>query len=288
MSSIQTTRVYKEIDDAVAAGYTIISEQGGARSGKTYNTAIWLVIYLMSYPGTLCSVVRASLPALKRSVFRDFQDSMTKMQVWSDSAYNKTEMIYRFPNGSILEFFSADNEQKLRGSRRDVLYCNEANELTQLEWQQLRMRTRRFTIADYNPSFPEGHWLCQVNSDPRTYHFITTYNDNPFLEQTIVDEIESYRYTNSTLWQVYGLGQQAQVEGLIFTNIEVIKEIPHYVTKHHWRGMDFGYSLDPTAIVDVFFHDKCLYLDELCYNTAMPNSSVDMEVLFDREVSQLV
>lgn len=84
------------------------------------------------------------------------------------------------------------------------------------------------SIVDYNPSFSDEHWLCDLNRDSRTYHFISTYKDNPFLEQTIIDEIESLQYKNQSLWQVYGLGQQAIVEGLIFPNIEIIDEFPEY------------------------------------------------------------
>lgn len=280
MPKIQTTKVYNEIDRAIKAGYTTVSEQGSARSGKTRNTAIWLIIYLLNHPNTKLSVVRGTTTALRRSVLEDFTEELVKMKLWSDRAYNKSLLTFRFANGSWIEFFGIDNEQKFRGPSRDVLYVNEANELSELEWRQLKMRTRRFTIADYNPSFSDDHWLCDVNKDPRTYHFITTYKDNPFLEQTIIDEIESLQFKNKTLWQVYGLGMQAVIEGLIFTNVEIIDEIPHYAMKYHWRGMDFGYSADPTAIVDVFFHDNTLYLDEICYRTAMLSTDI-IQVLKD-------
>ena len=273
MGRIQTTRVYSEIDRAVKAGYTTISEQGSSRSGKTYNTVIWLVAYCLANPGTRLAVVRATLPALKGSVLLDFKEVIRKFGEWDDRRFNKSELIFTFGNGSWIEFFSCDNEQKLRGRKRDVLYANEANELKQIEWQQLKMRTTRFSIIDYNPSFSDDHWICSVNFDPRTYHFITTYKDNCFLEQTIVDEIESLRGKNQSLWRIYGLGLQAIVEGLIFTNMEVVEEIPPYVKKR-WRGMDFGYQTDPTAIVDVYLYRDNLYIDEICYNTQMLSSDI--------------
>ena len=276
MPRIQTTKVYLELDQAVKAGYTTVSEQGSSRSGKTYNTVIWLCTYMMNHAGLRLSVVRKTLTALRGSVLLDFKDVLVRMGLWSwrDKAFNKSEWTFTFPNGSWIEFFSTDDEQKLRGRKRDICYVNEANELSSLEWQQLKMRTSMFTIADYNPSFSDEHWLCSVNNDPRTYHFITTYKDNPFLEQTIVDEIESLRDKNKSLWQIYGLGLQAVVEGLIFTNVEIIDEIPRYAQKFHWRGMDFGYAADPTAIVDVYFHNNTLYLDEICYNTEMLASDI--------------
>lgn len=284
MPRIQTTKVYTELDQAIKAGYTTVSEQGSSRSGKTFNTVIWLVSYMMNHPGLRLSVVRKTLTALRGSVLLDFKEvlNMFGLWDWKDKAFNKGDFTFTFPNGSWIEFFSTDDEQKLRGRKRDICYVNEANELSYLEWQQLKMRTTMFTIADYNPSFSDEHWLCTVNTDPRTYHFITTYKDNPFLEQTIVDEIESLRNKNKSLWQIYGLGLQAVVEGLIFTNVEFVDEVPQYAKRHHWRGMDFGYSNDPTAIVDVYYHDGALYLDEICYRTEMLASDI-IRVLKDND-----
>lgn len=271
---IQTTRVYSEIQQAVDAGYTTVSEQGSSRSGKTRNTVIWLVVYCLAFAKTRLSVVRATLPALKGSVLIDFKEVLSQMGLWTDRAFNKNEMVFTFPNGSWIEFFSADSEQKLRGRKRDILYVNEANELSSLEWQQLKLRTTRFSIIDYNPSFSDEHWICAVNRDPRTYHFITTYHDNPFLEQAVVDEIESLRNKSRNLWQIYGLGLQAVVEGLIFPDIEIVEEVPEYARRHRYRGVDFGYNPDPTAIIDVYPHDGALYLDELCYRTEMLTSDI--------------
>lgn len=277
MPKVQTTRVFAELDEAVSKGYSIISEQGSSRSGKTYNSVLWLCVYALQHPGTTISIVRATLPAIKRSVYRDFKDNMLNLEVWSDKCFNKTEFIYTFKNGSWIEFFSADNEQKLRGSKRQILYVNEANELTFIEWQQLKMRTTTFALLDYNPSFSDDHWLCDINRDPRTYHFISTYKDNPFLEQTIVDEIESLQWKNPTLWQVYGLGLQAVIEGLIFKDVDQVDEIPENVKKRY-LGMDLGFTHDPTAICEVGVAGNDLYIDEHCYRTEMLTSDIIKEL----------
>ena len=271
---IQTTRIFHEIDKAKAKGFTTVSEQGSSRSSKTYNTIIWLCVYCLQNPCTSVSVVRATLPALKGSVLRDFIEILTRMNVWDECKFNKSELICTFPNGSWVEFFSCDNEQKLRGRKRKILYVNEGNELKFIEWQQLQMRTTEFSIIDYNPSFSDDHWLCKLNEEPKTFHFITTYKDNPFLEQKVIDEIESLKDKNPSLWRIYGLGLQAQVEGLIFENIAEIEEIPRWHKKHHYRGIDFGYTNDPTAIVDVYIHENALWIDEVCYQTEMLASDI--------------
>lgn len=270
---IQTTKVYDCLQQGITQGYTVISEQGGARSSKTYNTVLFLIVYLIEHPKTRLSVVRATLPALKGSVYRDFEEIMQRLGIWDGGCLNKSDFVYYLPNGSEVEFFSVDNEQKLRGRKRDVLFVNEANEITFTEWKQLKMRTTKFSIVDYNPSFGDEHWLCGVNKDPHTFHFITTYKDNPFLEQTIIDEIESYQQANPSLWRVYGNGLQAVIEGAIYPDYDIIDGLP--LTKKRWFGVDFGFTNDPTAIVEVREvtdenrNIRELYVDEIAYQTGL-------------------
>jgi phage terminase large subunit len=277
MAIIKTTKIFTEVDNAIHSGYKVVSAQGSSRSSKTYNILIYLLSHILTNKKSL-SIVRKTLPALKGSVFRDFKEIMQdKYKIWDNRCMNKSEMIYTLPNGSFVEFFSTDDEQKIRGRKRNILYCNEANEISFLEWQQLVMRTTDFSIVDYNPSFSDEHWLCELNKDPRTYHFISTYKDNPFLEQTIIDEIESLQYKNKVLWTVYGLGLQAMAEGLVFPEYEIVDEFPAYA-KHVAAGLDFGYSSDPTAIVKCGVLDNRLYLDEQCYRTHMLTSEIIKEL----------
>ena len=270
---IQTTKIYREIDNAVNNGYSTVSLQGSARSSKTYNTLIWLICYCLQHPNTRLSIVRATLPAIKGSVFVDFKEILRKFRVYNEKSMNKSELIYKFSNGSWAEFFSTDSEQKLRGRKRDILFVNEANELSFIEWQQLKMRTTRFSIIDYNPSFSDEHWICDVNKDARTYHVITTYKDNPFLEQTVIDEIENLQQKNESLWRVYGLGQQAMIEGLVFRGFEIVDKIPSIADKRY-IGMDFGFTNDPTAICEVAVYGDILYIDEICYRTEMLSTEI--------------
>ena len=274
MPKIQTTRIFRDIEQAAAQGYTTISLQGSARSSKTYNALIWLIVYCLNHPNTRLSIVRATLPAIKGSVLVDFKEILQRMGIYNERSLNKSELIYTFANGSWAEFFSTDSEQKLRGRKRDILFVNEANELGFIEWQQLKMRTTRLSIIDYNPSFSDEHWICEtVNQDPRTFHSVTTYLDNPFLEQTVIDEIESLREKNQSLWQVYGLGQQAVIEGLVFKHFGICETIPPHV-RHRFIGMDFGFTNDPTAICEVALDGDVLYIDEIAYRTQMLSSDI--------------
>lgn len=266
-------KVYANIVLGLSQGKSIISCQGSSRSAKTITILIYLIEFILRHNNTRLSVVRKTLPALKGSVLIDFKDVLFKMDIWNDKQFNKTELIYRFSNGSWVEFFSTDDEQKIRGRKRGILFANEANELSYLEWQQLIMRTTLFAVLDYNPSFSEDHWIEAVNKDPDCYHFISTYLDNPFLEQKIVDDIEKLQGKNKSLWTVYGLGLRAVIEGRIFDDYEMVKEIPDHIRKR-WVGMDFGYTNDPTAIINVVIDGENLYMDEICYRTRMLTNDI--------------
>lgn len=250
-------KIYNNIITGISKGFNLVALQGSTRSGKTYNIMIFLIQACLTQK-ILVSIVRLALPSLKRSVFRDFVEIMCNMGIYNPKRMNKTDMIYTFENGSMIEFFAtADNEQKVRGPGRDILFCNEANELGEWEFNQLKMRTRKFTIVDFNPSFTEEHWLFKRINAETTYHFISTYKDNPFLTQAIVEEIESYKYTNPALWQIFGEGQFAIVEGLVFPKSTwdtcQLTDIPIHATKK--IGIDVGFSGkgDPTAAVMAYF-----------------------------------
>jgi phage terminase large subunit len=275
---ILTTKIFRQVDKSFKEGFTTLSAQGSARSSKTYNIVIWLITFCLLNPGTRISIVRGTLPSLKGSVLVDFKEIMMNMLLWDGKLFNKTELIYTFPNGSWIEFFSTDNEQKLRGRKRDILFCNEANEITALEFQQLKLRTTKFSIIDYNPSFTDEHWITEINKDKRTKHILSTYKDNPFLEQTIIDEIESLKTKNDSLWKIYGLGIQAAIEGLIFKNVDIIDEFPF--VKNSLYGMDFGFTNDPSTAVKTYIDEitKTVYLDEIFYRTHMLTSDIIKEL----------
>lgn len=269
MPHVFLAKNYLRVKGAKEAGFTTCSLQGSSRSAKTYSVVQFLCMYCFNNAGTTVSIIRAGMPSIKRTVYRDFKDVMLSFGWWDDRHMNKSEFVYTFANGSWIEFFSTDNEQKVRGSKRKILFVNEANELSFLEWQQLQMRTTEFSILDYNPSFSEDHWINQVNEEKSTYWFISTYKDNPFLEPKVIAEIESLKWKNPSLWRIYGLGLRSMVEGLIFKDVVIDDYIPVEANRHRYIGMDFGYANDSTAIVEVMLWGNNMYINEICYKTHM-------------------
>ena len=266
---IQSTRLLQEMIEAVTR--TIIQE-GGTRSGKTYSIAQFVMLYCLQNTGKVVSIVRKTFPALRISAMRDFIAVLTDAGLYDESNHSKGTNTYEL-NGNIVEFLSVDDPQKKRGPGRDLLWCNEANELTYDDWLQLEMRTRERIILDYNPSEPPEHWInLHVRSLPEDKCTVihSTYLDNPFLPDEQVEAIERLKTQDPAMWAVYGLGKWAQLRGKIYTNRDATTEFPAGKVVY---GIDFGMT-SPTAVVRVLKQGDELYWQEIVYETNMTNSDL--------------
>ena len=187
----------------------IIVEQGGTRSGKTYNILLWIIFsYCTNHRNKIITICRKTFPSLRATVMRDFFEILKKYSMYSEVLHNKSSSEYMLYN-NLVEFISLDQPTKVRGRKRDLLFINESSELNFEDWQQLIFRTNGRIILDYNPS-DEYSWIYdKVLSREDVDFFITTYKDNLFLDKTIVKEIERLRETDMQYWQIYGLGQKA-------------------------------------------------------------------------------
>jgi len=247
--------------------------QGGTSASKTISILLWLINLAQSdTKPTLTSIVAESIPHLKRGAMRDFKNIMVAHNYWKDSLWNATDSTYTFETGSKVEFFSTDNGDKLRGARRDRLFMNEANNCTLDAFDQLEVRTKEFVYLDYNPT--NEFWLftdVMPNRDDWE-KVIVTYKDNEALSPEIVSSIEQ-RKNRKGWWQVYGEGQLGEVEGKIYKGWNEIDEIPHEARLER-RGLDFGYTNDPTAIVDIYYYNGGYILDEVCYQKGMSNKEI--------------
>lgn len=245
---------------------------GGTSASKTISNLLKL-IHLSQTDKTpkLTSIVSESFPHLKRGAMRDFKNIMQTHRYWQEERWNATDFIYTFETGSKIEFFSADQPSKTRGPRRDRLFLNEANNI---EWEaadQMMVRTRELIIIDYNPT--HEFWAYTEIMPHRDHDFLTlTYKDNEALSTEIVQDIESHKH-NKNWWRVYGQGQLGEVEGRIYTGWQIIDDVPH-TARLERRGLDFGYSQDPAAIVDVHYHDGGYIFDEQLYQKGMSNQAL--------------
>lgn len=244
---------------------------GGTSASKTVSILIYLIDYAIAKPNTSISVVSESFPHLKRGAIRDFTEIMKDHGYWHESLWNATDKMFQFPNGSFIEFFSADQPDKVRGPRRHILFINECNNVPYETFDQLEIRTRDQIWLDWNPT--NEFWFYDKVKERDDVDFITlTYKDNEALDEQIVKSIESHK-ENRNWWQVYGLGQLGDVEGKIYRNWPIIDDIPEEARLERYC-IDFGYSLDPTAIIAIYYWNNAFILDELMYNKGLSNKQI--------------
>lgn len=271
---MRTTRTFEKLAAALADAPRYIDSRGGARSSKTISALQLLSLLAMNdKQPTVTSVVSENLPHLKRGAVRDFRMVLEDMERWDESAWNKSECIYTFPSGSILEFFGADVPAKLQGPARDRLFINEAN---RVEWEaarQLMVRTSGLVIYDYNPSAP--FWGTDEIPKRDRYALVhSTYLDNEYLPDEVRREIEANKGTGNW-WRVYGLGLIGQVEGQVF-DFKIVDEMPEPLGFIETWGMDFGFTNDPTTLIRCLVHTgrREIYADQLLWQTGMTNPDI--------------
>ena len=256
--------------------------QGGTSAGKTYGIIPILITKASTYANQEISIVAESIPHLRRGALKDFLRIMKSTNRFFEHRFNKSLLRYEFANGSVIEFFSADDSSKLRGARRDILYINECNNVNFESYNELSIRTKKEVYLDFNPA--NEFWVhTELKGETDSDFLILTYKDNEALDERIVKEIEKNREKAATSaywanwWRVYGLGEIGMLEGVIFSNWKIINTIPPEA-KLVGIGLDFGYSVDPTAIIEVYNYNGQRIVNELKYQTGMLNSDIAKEL----------
>ena len=267
---INATNIFQRNWDALNSDVRFIINQGGSRSSKTYSLCQMLIVYCVQNPNKVVSIVRKTFPALRATVMRDFFEIMKDLEIYEKANHNMSENIYRFPNGSIVEFFSVDDEQKIRGRKRDIGWCNEANELWFEDFQQLNMRTEEKLIFDYNPS-DSSSWLYKLPPDESVL-IKSTYRDNPFLPESIKRQIEDLKRTDEALYQIYALGEKAISKSNIYNNWTFLGRKPQRFQSYVY-GLDFGYN-HPTALIRVYWSDGDIWIEPVIYESYLTTSEL--------------
>jgi phage terminase large subunit len=239
---------------------------------------MWLIALAQhDKTSTITSVVAESFPHLRRGAMRDFLNILKEHRYFDDALWDKTNSTYTFETGSQIEFFSVDQPEKVRGARRDRLFINEANNIPFNAFEELEVRTKEFVFLDWNPT-NEFWYYTEVKGKREDVEEITlTYKDNEALDRAIVDSIES-RKDRKSWFDVYGLGKLGEVEGRILTGWQIIDEIP-FEARLERHTLDFGYTNDESAIVDIYYYNGGYIWDEVLYQKGVGNKQLAETIL---------
>lgn len=268
---LKSTIVFERNYDALYNNEArFIINEGGSRSSKTYSLCQLIMVYCLQNPQKVVSIIRKTFPALRATAMRDFLEVLKEAGIYDKASHNMSEHIYTFPNGSIVEFFSVDDEQKIRGRKRHVAWCNEANELFLDDFTQLNMRTEQKLIFDYNPS-DSTSWLYELPKD-ESILIKSTYRDNPFLPDSIKRQIEDLKRTDEALYQIYALGEHAISKANIYSNWTFLPHRPARFTQFVY-GLDFGYN-HPTALMRIYWHEKDIFIEPVIYESYLTTSNL--------------
>lgn len=269
-TTIRTTKVFDRIVSYHKSRVIVL--QGGSSSSKTFSALQYLIYIASNSPVPLfISIVGETLPALKRGAYRDFMNILGDS--YDEEAHNKSDLSYTIGKCTI-EFFSADMPSKVRGPRRDILFVNECNNIDYETYTQLEIRTRRRIILDYNPT--SEFWAHEfLIGKPDVAFDVSTYLDNQYLDKSIIRSLESRRYdalgNETDWWKVYGKGEVGSKEGLVYPQFSQIDSMPDLPRVY---GLDFGFSNDVAALVQVCVSSSSIYMNELMYDLGMTNQDI--------------
>ena len=264
--NIKTTRVF---EDLLESDKRINVFQGSSRASKTYNILIFFVYKLLNEDNKILSIVRKTLPALKGSVLRDLKEILIMFDVYEPANWHQADGYYQLGT-NLIEWFSIDDETKVRGRKRDYLFINEATEVSFDEYTQLVLRTADMIVLDLNPSLWQS-WIYDLEGRDDVSYNVITYKDNPFLPETQIQEIEKLKERDVNLWRIFGLGLKGMPTKMVFTHHQLYYDLPKDA-KLLGYGIDWGYS-DPSTLVAVYKDDDGIYTEEKLYlkNVTIPD-----------------
>lgn len=254
---------------------------GGSSAGKTFGIIPILIDKAARTPFHEISIVSATVPHLKKGSLKDFKKIMRDTNRWNDNHWHATDMKYTFSNGAVIEFFSADDSGKLKGPRRNELYINECDRIDHESYNQLAMRTSGNIWLDFNPSF--RFWVHDELPPSDDCEWLTlTYLDNEGCPDGARLELEKYKEKSTTSkywmnkWRVYGLGELGSLDGVVFEEFKEWDVCDSLPESYQWKvyGLDFGYTNDPSSLVEVRLSEGNLYFKELLYSTGMTNKMI--------------
>ena len=280
---VEVTDLYYKLLDSKAR---YILMRGSTRSSKTYSIIQYLITRIYNEDNLQIVIGVETLAKAKGSILKDITEII--YQFGLEIKFNKAEMEYTYKNNT-MKLLSADNPTRWHGVKADIFFFNEA---THIDYEIFEQASIRLTdnnnskfILDYNPTNPYS-WVRDLEMSNRpggVETIVSTYLDNPFLNEIQIKTIENLKEINYNKWLIYAKGEYGETEGAIYRNWDIVDEFP---SGDVWYGMDFGFSNDPTTLVRMTKFNNELYCDEILYEVGMTNQDI-IDFLKDADLDKV-
>lgn len=241
---------------------------GPAGTGKSLAALYRLHAACLAHPGIRCLIVRKTAVSLASTTLVTYEQRVASSAMANGVVHwyggsQREPASYRYKNGSRIVVGGMDKPDKVMSSDYDLVFADEATELTVEDWEKLGTRLRngqlawQQQIAACNPSFPT-HWLNARANEGKMRRLISRHADNPRYvraDGTFTADGAAYLAKLDALTGVRKLrlkdGKWAAAEGVIYEGFdEAIHVIPSFKipeTWTRWWSIDFGFT-NPTVI----------------------------------------
>ena len=271
---LKANELFEHIREQIDLGKRYIFLRGSSRSGKTIAAIQVVTVECLLNPNTTVTIARETQVSIKNTILLDFKNVMEELELWEEGRFNKVDMVYRFPNGSVVRFVGLDDTTgKLRGMKSTIALVDEVNTVSITSFVQLDIRCEKYLITAYNPEIPTDWWGLDYEKKDNGCVLISTWRDNAFLDQRIIDSINSLKDTDEDLWLIYSESQIVPPREVVYVRPEIYSDLPQGI-KYTYYGLDFGFSQDPSALIEVKVRDNEIYVRELIYQAGLTNQDI--------------
>ena len=284
---------------------------GGARSGKTFLLLCVIVLRALKYPGSRHLIARLRFAHAKTAIWLDTMPTIIKLMGLDKIAkWNQTDHFIDI-NGSEIWIDGLDDKDrvdKILGREYATIYFNEMSQmgystittvLTRLAQKVKGLKNKAY--FDCNPP-SKHHWSYKQfieGNDPETGEKLSNADKYAYLRMNPGDNInnlpedyiEMLEHLPEDKKRRFLLGEYGDSVGAIFKNWDIIEEIPEEVKRHSRRspGLDFGFSVDPAALLDIYINGDDVYIHELLYERELTNQQIAKKMKIfniDKELTQ--
>jgi phage terminase large subunit len=261
---------------------------GPAGTGKSLAALFRVHLAALHNPGIRCLIARKTGVSLTSTTLVTYEkkvaaDALTRGIVTWFGGSAREAACYRYSNGSVIVVGGLDKPEKIMSSEYDLVFVDEATELTKTDWESISTRLRNGVlswqqqIAACNPSHPT-HWLKQRTDDGTARMLVSRHKDNPAYvnaDATLTPKGVDYFAKLDRLTGVRRLrlrdGKWAAAEGQIYEAwddaIHLVDSVKPTAAWTRWAAVDFGYT-NPFVYQDWWEDpDGRLYLAHEIYYT---------------------